>query len=241
MRPIAILLATMLLGCGAAGAAGAERFQRTLGGRTVELEEVFYEDFSAGLENWLAEGNAAVSVREGWLDVDGAAGEGGYATIWCRTSFEGPQLVEYDVRMLPVSRQSNVNMFLLAANPDAEGLIATSGDRDGFYPQYHKFPNYLITILNITSPGKREQLRVRMRLDPGFTLVNEQWYEPLVFGQVYHVAYLIEQPRVSVYLNGELLGRVDYAESYTSGLHGLRIWRTHSIYDNFRVSRLVGR
>lgn len=238
MKPVVTLMAVALLSC---GVALAETFQRELGGCTVELEEVYYEDFSGGMENWLAEGNAAVSVREGWLEVDGAAGDGSYATIWCRTPFEGAQLVEYDIRLMPGSRQSNVNMFLLAANPDTDGLIATSGDRDGFYPQYHEFPNYLITIYNITSPDKREQMRIRMRLDPGFELVSEQWHEPLVFGKVYRVAYLIEPPRVSVYLDGKLLGEVLYGKTYTRGLHGLRIWRTHSIYDNFRVSRVMGR
>jgi uncharacterized protein DUF6250 len=240
MKTIFLLLTIVQLVCYTAAA--GETFQRELDGRTLELEEVYYEDFGEGLENWLAEGNAAVSVREGWLDVDGASGKGGYSTVWCRTPFQGPQLVEYDIRMMSVSRQSNINMFLLAANPDADGLIATTGERNGFYPQYHKFPNYLITILNTTSPAdKRERLRVRMRQDPGFELVSEQWHEPLVFGKVHHVAYLIEPPRVSVYLDGNPIGQVDYDKTYTSGLHGLRIWRTHSIYDNFRVSRIVGR
>ena len=239
MKAFFLLVAVALLGSNAAAA--GETFHRQLDGRALELEEVYYENFSEGMENWLVEGNAAASVREGWLDVDGACGEGGYATVWCRTPFEGPQLVEYDIRMMSVSRQSNINMFLMAANPDTDGLIATTGDRNGFYPQYHKFPNYLITILNNTSPDKREQLRVRMRLNPGFKLVSEQWHEPLVFGKVHHVAYLIEPPRVNVFLDGNLIGRTEYDKTYTSGLHGLRIWRTHSIYDNFRVSRIVER
>ena len=214
-------------------------FQQELGERTLELEEIYYEDFTGGMDNWLAEGNARVSVSGGWLEVD--CGETGYATVWCRTSFEGQQLVEYDIRLMPDTRQSNVNMFLMAGNPDAEGLLATTAQRDGEYGQYHEFRNYLITLLNNTSPEKREQLRVRLRLDPGFELVEEQWHPPFVFGKVYHVAYLIEPPKVSVYLDGDLVGSVEYAATYSSGLHGLRIWHTHSIYDNFRVSRLVGR
>ncbi|MBW7996541.1 MAG: hypothetical protein FVQ81_08255 [Candidatus Glassbacteria bacterium] len=236
MRPIACFL--IMAAITAAGAA-AETSSRMLGNRSVVLEEIYYEDFEGGLDDWLPEGSAAVSLNRGWLEVDGAGGEGGYTTIWCRTPFEGPQLVEYDVRLMSRSMESNVNMFLLAGNPDVEGLLATTASRDGSYGQYHEFPNYLITILNGTSPEKREQLRLRMRLDPGFELVEEGWFEPLTFGRVHHVAYLLEPPKVSVYLDNRLLGSAVYGKTYTRGLHGLRIWRTHSIYDNFRVSRIV--
>jgi hypothetical protein len=217
--------------------AAAEPYSITLEGRDLRLEEMFYEDFSGGLENWLPEGNASVEVNQGWLEVD--CGTEGFTTIWCRNEFTGTQLVEYDFRLMAGSLQSNVNMFLLAGNPDATGLLATTAERNGSYGQYHEFPNYLVTVLNGTSPAKREQLRVRLRLDPGFELTGEQWHEPLVFGRVYHMAYLLEPPRLSVYLGGELIGRVTYKKTYTNGLHGLRIWHTHTRYDNFRVSRVL--
>jgi hypothetical protein len=178
-----------------------------------------------------------VGINQGWLEVD--CGDEGFATIWCRSEFDGPQVVEYDFRLMAGSAQSNVNMFLLAGAPDADGLIASTDQRNGSYGQYHEFPNYLVTVLNGTSPARREQLRVRIRLNPGFELTGEQWHEPLVFGKVYHLAYLVEPPKLSVYLNGELIGRVNYAKTYTAGLHGLRIWHTHTRYDNFRVSRMI--
>jgi hypothetical protein len=229
------LLCLLLL---AGSAALAETRSITLGGRELALDEVFYDDFSGGLGNWLPEGNATVSANQGWLEVD--CGETGAVTLWCRTEFDGPQVVEYDFRLLADSRQSNVNMFLLAGNPDAAGIVSTTLSRDGSYGQYHEFPNYLVTVLNATTPGKREQLRVRLRLDPGFGLAGEAWHEPLIFGKVYHLAYLLEPPGLKVFLDGELIGEVTYGESYTRGLHGLRIWHTHTLYDNFRVSRVAG-
>lgn len=229
-------LLCLLLAASSAAFAGTRNVN--LDGRELELEEVFYDDFSGGLENWLPEGNAAVAANQGWLEVD--CGDQGFATIWCRSEFDGPQVVEYDFRLMAGSRQSNVNMFLLAGNSDADGIIATTGERDGSYGQYHEFQNYLVTVLNGTSPAKREQLRVRMRLDPGFELTGERWHEPMVFGRVYHMAYLIEPPGLKVFLDGELIGEVTYGKTYTRGLHGLRIWHTHTRYDNFRVSRVVG-
>ena len=216
----------------------AESYQARVDGQNLVLEELFYEDFSGGLEHWLAEGDARITQREGWLEVDATAGEMGAATIWCRSEFAGPQLVEYDVRLMSGSIQSNINMFLMAAGSGGD-LLASSGERNGNYAQYHVFPNYLITILNDPGPDKRDRLRLRMRLNPGFELADERRYEPLMFGKVYHVAYLIQPPLVTVLLDGVPLVRTLYREKLDRGRHGLRIWHTHSIYDNFRVSRVL--
>lgn len=135
-----------------------------------------------------------------------------------------------------------MNMFLLGSMPGSPGILQTSHLRTGDYGEYHVFPNYLITLLNGTnSAEKREMMRVRMRLDPGFKLVGETWVEPFVFGRIYHVAYLLEPPEVGVYLDGRLLKKVSYGTVLEKGLHGLRIWSTHSLYDNFRVSRIVSK
>ncbi len=214
----------------------AQLFSRNIDGRKLEFEEVWYEDFGESLDDWLPEGRADIERIRGRLQVDA---RNGMVTIWCKKEFNGPQLVEYDVRLMSASIESNINMFLLAGKPDAKGILATTDERNGVYNQYHHFPNYLITILNGISPGKREQLRIRMRLNPGFELVEEQWHEPLVFGKVYHVSYLIEPPRVTVLLDEQVVCRVVYDKKLLSGLHGLRIWQTFSMYDNFRVSRLV--
>ncbi len=214
----------------------AQQFSRNLDGRQLEFEDVYFEDFKDNLENWLPEGKAEVERIRGRLSVDAREG---MVTIWCRKEFRGPQLVEYDVRLMSNSLESNINMFLLAGKPDAAGILASTAERNGDYNQYHRFPNYLITILNGLSSEKREKLRIRMRLNPGFELVEERWYEPLVFGKVYHVAYLIEPPRITVLLDGQVVCRVVYKKKLIAGLHGLRIWQTHTIYDNFRVSRLI--
>jgi len=214
----------------------AQRFSRIIDGRKLEFEEVWYEDFSDSLNDWLPEGTAEIKRIRGKMQVD-ARNE--MVTIWCKKEFNGPQLVEYDVRLMSTSIESNINMFLFAGKPDAKGILATTDERNGVYNQYHHFPNYLITILNGTSPVKREQLRIRMRLNPGFELVEEQWYEPLMFGKVYHVSYLIEPPKVTVLLDEQVVCRAVYDKNLLSGLHGLRIWQTYSLYDNFRVSRLL--
>ena len=223
-------------------AADVETYEQLLGKNTYVLQEIFYDGFSDNLANWRAEGNALVRVNErGWLEVEASARRGVAATIWCRNEFEGPQVVEYDVQLIAGSLFSNVNMFLLASMLEGPGILETGHLRTGDYGEYHVFPNYLITLLNGTSPAeKREMLRVRIRLNPDFNLVGETWCEPFVFGRIYHVAYVLQPPKVGVYLDGRLLKEEVYDVILNKGMHGLRIWSTHSIYDNFRVSRIIG-
>lgn len=209
----------------------AETVERTFGARILKLEPLFYEPFDHDLSHWQVEGEARVTISRGFLQVDASEAP---VTIWHREAFSGPQVVEYDVRLMPESLESNINMFLLADAPDVPGKIGT-----GRYKDYHAFPNYLITILNTTSPERRLMQRVRMRLNPGFELVSENWLAPLQYGRVYHVTYVLQPPRVSVYLDDHLVSDAVYEKRLDRGLHALRIWRTHSVYDNFQVSRII--
>jgi hypothetical protein len=232
MKAMLQLIPALVLLC--SNIALADAFHRTFGTETLKLEELFYDGFDKNFSDWRAEGDARVEVREGFLEVDATSGDISAATIWCTEKFSGPQVVEYDVRLMSRSLQSNVNMFLMAAIPDQPGKIGI-----GSYKDYHTFPNYLVTILNAVSPDRRQMLRLRMRLNPCFVLAREGWFEPIEFGHVYHVAYVVRPPELAVYLDDRLLGSHTYQTELNQGFHALRIWRTHSLYDNFRVSRIV--
>lgn len=222
----------------------AEIKERTLAGKNFQLEEVFYEGFRGDLSNWQIEGDARVRLFGGFLEVNAtenaSSTDVGASTIWCTKEFEGPQLVEYDVRLMGDTIFTNINMFLMASMPKGPGVLETSSERNGNYRQYHGFPNYLVTIINQSSPlEKRQMLRVRMRLNPGFQLESECWQVPLAIGKIHHVAYLIDPPEVSVMIDDRPVCRNLYATAYTRGLHGFRIYHTHSLYGNFKVSRIL--
>ena len=215
-----------------------------LGGKTYRLEEVFYDDFKGDLTNWRVEGDAEVRLYGGFLEVNAiqevTATDVGASTIWCMKEFEGPQLVEYDVRLMGDTIFTNVNMFLMSSISTGPGILETSSERNGQYRQYHTFPNYLVTIINQNSTlEKRQRLRIRMRLNPGFNLVEECWQEPMVIGKVHHVAYVIDPPEVAVFVDDQPVCRNLYETELKRGLHGLRVYHTHSLYGNFRVSRLL--
>jgi hypothetical protein len=142
----------------------AESREVVFGERTLELEEVFFDDFTAGLDNWLIEGDGEVRTHHVFMEVDARHGNEGANTIWCRKEFAGPQVLEYDVRLMGNTVWTNINIFLLASMPGGPGIVETTGRRTGDYPEYHQFPNYLITIINHNNEvEKRQGLRIRKR------------------------------------------------------------------------------
>jgi len=241
MRPLVLILVLIVMGT---QPLLAEMKEQTLAGKTYQLEEVFYDGFRGDLSNWRVEGDALVRLYGGFLEVnaieDVTPTNVGASTIWCTKEFEGPQIVEYDVRLMGDTIFTNINMFLMASMPDGPGILETSSERNGNYRLYHEFPNYLVTIINQNSPAERRQmLRIRMRLNPGFELESECWQAPLVIGQVHHIAYIIDPPDLSVVIDGQPVCRNLYASALTGGLHGLRIYHTHSLYGNFKVSQIL--
>jgi len=237
------LLSLVMILCGTAPLL-AEMQRRILAGKSYELEEVFYDDFRGDLSNWRVEGDALVRLYGGFMEVnaieDLTPTKVGASTIWCIEEFEGPQVVEYDVRLMGDTIFTNINMFLMASMAEGPGILETSSQRNGKYPQYHQFSNYLVTIINQNSPAERRQmLRIRMRLNPGFELESECWQEPLIIGKIHHVAYIIDPPQVSVLIDDRPVCQQMYAAAHTKGLHGLRIYHTHSLYGNFKVSQIL--
>ena len=97
-----------------------------------------------------------------------------------------------------------------------------------------------MTIINQNPPEQKLRLlRIRMRLNPGIELATECWQESLILGRIYHIAYLIQPPEVSVFIDDQPVCRNNYPTALTRGLHGLRIYHTYSVYGNFKVSRIV--
>ncbi len=222
------------------GAQGAIR-AFTLDGKTVVLRSEFYDDFSAGMDNWVVEGQPRVEVREGKLFAFASDNKPNVNTIWCRRDFSGDAVVEFDACVLAGSDKDNINFFLYATQNDGSDVLLTSAQRTGAYKEYHQFPNYIYTFLTDTNPETNKPAgRARFRKDPGFVLLAEKWVEPLVKGHVYHIAIVVQGPRMRYYVDGRLVH--DFRDSpplYRRGKHAFRTWRTNLWFDNFRVSGIV--
>lgn len=207
-----------------------------LSDQALELETLFEADFESpsDLESWVFEGTKSVAVRRGRLVIDAREGSRPYATGWCQRRFEGDGLVE----LVVASRggRDNLNLFLFGAEPDGSSVFEASGQRTGRYREYHELANYIVTFLNEGGRG-----RVRLRANPGFELLQEEFVDPIEAGRDYHLSVAVQGTRIRFYIDGKKV--IDHTEArpaHRRGHHALRTWRTLFDADSFRVSRIVG-
>jgi len=139
------LIVACCLMTGMKAAAGAETI--TIDTVELEVEPLAADDFSAGLDNWVVEGNSEVGVRDGKLLIE--TPEKGYATVWYREPLDGHQLIRFRARALPPKAASNINFFFCASLPDGGEFFV--GERSGEYAEYHEINNYTMTFT-----GRRE-------------------------------------------------------------------------------------
>ncbi len=207
--------------------------------QVVEAEALYEDDFSRDSGDWVAEGGAAVALRDGRLYMDARRGERPFLTLWCKEVFEGDGLIEFAARVEEGEGSTNVNCFVCGTNPDGSSVLETTGERTGEYPEYHRLNNYIYTYLNSKKDGV-EKLRVRFRKDPGFNLLQEVWREPLERGRDHHFRIAIQGARMRYYVNDELLVDHEDADSpHRRGHHAFRTWHSHISAKYFRVSRII--
>ncbi len=220
--------------------------------QVLQVETVHEDDFSCETGDWVAEGGAEVSLRDGRLFMDATGGdpssavagtategERPFLTLWCGKEFEGDGVIEFAARVEPGEGSTNINFFVYGTNPDGSSVLETTEGRTGEYPEYHRLNNYIYTFLNSDEHGS-PQLRVRFRKDPGFNLLKEVWREPLQKGRDYRFAIAVQGPRMRYYVDGDLL--VDYEDTdspHRRGHHAFRTWHSHISAAYFRVSRIV--
>jgi hypothetical protein len=190
---------------------------------------LFADDFS-DLAAWSIEGTGAAAAQDGTLLWDCSGAREG--TAWCRTPFEGPTLITYDVQVL--DGRDNINLFAYGRleREGKEVLLETGAKRTGAYSEYHGFPNYLITYLIEDSLW-----RIRFRKNPGFALLSETRRSGPDPARWQTVAYrFAADGTISLAVDGALVHQwVDPRPLALTGRHGLRTWRTKLRYRAFRV------
>jgi hypothetical protein len=227
MRAAAGALAALLL----LGACAARRETVRVGDRELPARLLYATDFRT-LDDWTSESSCPPSVAGGEL-VWPCGGADGIGTIWNNRRFEGPLLVTYTVTSM--GGMHNINFIAYADHP--QGVLETSRSRTGAYPEYHAFPNYILTFLT----NGEARWRVRFRKDPGFALLSEAFADmDTTSGVPHRVAYLFDGAgRIALYADGRLVhSAVDSARPYRAGHLGLRTWRTSLRYRDFRVYQL---
>jgi hypothetical protein len=233
------------------------------GGSRIE-KVLFVEDFESYPDNstlpagWWCEGSKAVRIEEGRLradaNLDNTGEDYGVSTIWLDRTFSGGLRVEFDAHVLASDGdKNNINFFFLFADPSGRPLSQTKDERsDGQYDKYHTLNGYVFTFLadqsgnsaptlsGLTS-GNPDKARFRMRDEPGFNLLQENFAYECRQHKTYHITVTKEGNRITFAVDGTVhIDKVDDAANpeHKSGIIGFRTWHTDLWWDNVKVTQL---
>ena len=217
--------------------------------RPVE-KVLFAEDFESYPDNsvlpagWWCEGSKAVRVEKGRLradaNLDNTGEDYGASTIWLDRAFGGDLRVEFDAHVLASDGdKNNINFFFLFGDPSGRPLMQTRNDRaDGEYGKYHTLNGYVFTFL---ADGNPEKARFRLRDEPGFNLLQENFAYECRQHKTYHITVTKEGNRITFAVDGTVhIDKVDDAANpeHKSGIIGFRTWHTDLWWDNVKVTQL---
>jgi len=217
--------------------------------RPVE-KVLFAEDFESYPDNstlpdgWWYEGSKAVRIEKGRLradaNLDNNGEDYGASTIWLDRTFGGDLRVEFDAHVLASDGdKNNINFFFLFVDPSGRPLSQTKDERsDGEYGKYHALNGYVFTFL---ADGDPDKARFRMRDEPGFNLLQENFAYECRQHKTYHVAVTKKGSRIGFAVDGTVyLDKVDDAANpeHKSGIIGFRTWHTDLWWDNVKVTQL---
>ena len=214
---------------------------------------LFMEDFDSYADNsklpvgWWQEGSKAVRVEKGRLRADANLDQNGEdhgtSTIWLDKTFRGDISVEFDAHVLASNDdKNNINFFFLFSDPSGRSLLQTKNKRaDGQYGKYHELNGYVFTFLANGNPGNA---RFRMRDDPGFHLLQENFVYECKQNKTYHITITKKGNRITYAVDGTIyLDKIDDTANpeHKSGIIGFRTWHTDLLWDNLKVTELYRR
>ncbi len=188
---------------------------------------------------WWSEGCPA-QIRDGRLFVDADTVSFRAATVWLDKSLSGNVRIEFDVHIVSSSdKADNINCFFMYSDPGGSDLRSTSPSRAcGTYTLYHQMNGYIFT--NVAN-GKEANVRFRLRDNPGFHLIRENYSGQIEIGKTYHVKIEKKDDRLQYWTNGKrIINTVDksFNPIYENGLFGFRTWHTSLWWDNLVITQL---
>jgi len=193
---------------------------------------------------WWYEGSKMVRIEERHLRADANPDHSGEdyeaCTVWLNRTFSGNIRVEFDAHVIASEGdKNNVNFFFLFSDPSGKSLYETKETRaDGKYGKYHELNGYVFTFL---ANGNPQKARFRMRDDPGFHLLEENYAYECKRAKTYHVNITKNGDRITYEVDGTVyLDQVDNKANpeHKAGIIGFRTWRTDLWWDNLRVTKL---
>lgn len=237
MKEMLTLLLVALIAAAGMDVSAAEKSKPEtvkVAGDVYRVEWLHREKWDAAcMSRWAVEGDAEVKAQDGklWTQSLGAD-KPKAATIWYKQELPRDIIIRFKARVLPPEENNaaNLNVFLSAREPDGKPI---EFGRSGAYAEYHKIPNYIITLTGGAQPGWS-----RVRRDPGFNMLHESDVRSEV-GKEYEIVVTVQDGRLRYYLNGRKYHDVVDPDPLPGGKFALRTWSSNVWWDDVEFGRLV--
>jgi len=206
---------------------------------STEVEWLRRDDFSdaAWVNRWWVETESALvrALSGQGLDIKNDPRnpeKTNGTTIWMRADVPDRLVVRVRATTGPEEKNNACNLHLILRANQADGVPLIFGSRTGDYPQLHKEPNYIVTLVGGYKPGWS-----RIRRDPGFAQVAESKTrsEP---GQTYDLVYIFDSGRLRTWINGQLVHDWTDPHPLPNGKLGLRTWHSDIQIHSVEIGRL---
>ena len=232
-----VLLLALLGAIGPASAASADASSVALDGETWTATELAHETFAdaAWRNRWVVEGDAACEARDGHLNIvtSNQPDSKKSATLWWREPLPDNILIEMTAGAdLPAEENAaNLNLIFHAREPDGRPY---QFGRSSAYADYHKIPNYIVTLT-----GGFQEGWSRVRRDPGFTILSEEKSTRSEPGRTYKIRAMITAGRIRYWLDGRLIHDARDPQPLPGGHFALRTWRSRVWWSDLRIAALT--
>lgn len=182
---------------------------------------------------WAVEGDATVKTGGGKLYVGCIkSGKVNAATIWCKRELPADLFVRFRAKVLPPEDDNAANLNVITHATESNGRPVIFG-RSGIYTEYHKIPNYIVTLTGGVQPGWS-----RVRRDPGFEILHEADVRSEV-GKEYQIAVAVQKGRIRYYVNGRRYHDVTDPSPLPAGRFAIRTWSTNAWWSDVEFGRLL--
>ena len=196
-------------------------------------ETLIYEhNFKNGMDAWITEGTAEVTIVNGNLQVNSSDSVLPGSTVWHNKVYPGNIKINYSACLLPPLNCSNINIFFNFEDRDA---INEERVRTANYGIYHEYKTNILTYLN-EGDGTT---RIRLRKCPGFKLLEEVRLDgEIPLNDVQQLEIILLDGLILFKANGTALLKYFDPEPYTGGMIGFRTWKTKLWWNDFKVSKI---
>lgn len=193
------------------------------------------EDHFDNLNNWIVEIELPGYARavDNSLDIQASGG----ATIWYRDPIVAPCRIRYDLVVVdeggPYDRVSDVNCFVMAADPKQDSFFTDPPKRNGLFTQYHPMYMYYVGYAanhNTTTRFRRYNGSMQRPLLPEHDLKGSMRGNERMCIDIevrgHRFIYSVNGQEIFNYLDSLPLER---------GYFGFRTFESHQRITNFRV------